>query len=113
MTVTVKAFCRSPGCRVLVDRGFCPAHRKAERAERGATDADKFYGTARWKRLREYHRTREPFCRMCLKEEGRYVLGTLVDHVLPIEEGGEAMDDSNLQTLCDRHHAQKRQRERK
>jgi 5-methylcytosine-specific restriction endonuclease McrA len=27
-------------------------------------------------------------------------VGEIVDHIIPIEEGGEFMDTENLQTLC-------------
>lgn len=37
---------------------------------------------------------------------GRVALGTEVDHITPLWQGG-ADDDANLQTLCTRCHAKK------
>lgn len=49
----------------------------------------------------------EPFCRICGKP------GTMVDHVEPINNGGDPYDIDNTQTLCDPCHNIKRQSERK
>jgi 5-methylcytosine-specific restriction endonuclease McrA len=36
---------------------------------------------------------------MCLKE-GRYTTATIVDHIVPIRQGGARLDINNLQSLC-------------
>ncbi len=45
----------------------------------------------------------EPLCRMC----GR--LADLVDHIVPIMDGGAVLDEENLQSLCTACHARKTQ----
>lgn len=35
----------------------------------------------------------------------------MVDHIVPLHEGGDSLDWSNLQPLCNRCHARKRGRE--
>lgn len=55
------------------------------------------YGSA-WRRIRDRHLAREPLCEMC-KEQGRYVLATLVHHVNPLSDGG-THDESKLMSLC-------------
>lgn len=44
----------------------------------------------------------EPVCRMC-----KDALATMVDHILPIRDGGDRLAYSNLQPLCVKCHARK------
>jgi 5-methylcytosine-specific restriction enzyme A len=69
----------------------------------------RFYNSARWQKIRSAHRKIEPCCRECAKSH-RVVLGQCVDHIVPKRKGGTD-DESNLQTLCNWHHDQKRKRE--
>lgn len=99
--------CAQPLCPELVPRGerFCPAHRKdAERQDRLAEDKS-FYWSTKWRKLRAIFLRAHPIC-IC----GR--LATMVDHVVPIKQGGQALSQGNLQSMCDTCHAQKRQGER-
>jgi 5-methylcytosine-specific restriction protein A len=59
----------------------------------------KFYNTARWRRLRDWYRKQHPLCRECEKR-GIVTPGAVVDHIVPIEDGGALMDADNLQHLC-------------
>jgi 5-methylcytosine-specific restriction protein A len=49
-------------------------------------------------------------CQQC-KREARARVGTQVDHVVPVFEGGSD-DDANLEVICDEHHQAKNERER-
>mgnify|MGYP002853116460 CR=1 FL=1 len=71
---------------------------------RPATHA--FYSSMPWRKLREYVKRRNPLCAECLRN-GIVTQGTLVDHIVPIEEGGAKMDLSNLQVLCAACHNKK------
>ena len=73
-------------------------HRRPER--------HKIYNTARWQKLRNYKKKRNPLCEECLRQ-GRLTPATLVDHIIPIEEGGPAFDLENLQSLCSACHNKK------
>ncbi|MAO64278.1 MAG: hypothetical protein CL666_04705 [Balneola sp.] len=53
-----------------------------------------------------------PMCVECL-EEGHVKEGRVLDHIQPIERGGEKYNEDNLQWLCDRHHNMKRATEDK
>ena len=49
------------------------------------------------------HLHAEPLCRRCASL-GYTTAATLVDHILPIADGGAVLDEENLQSLCIRCH---------
>ena len=55
----------------------------------------KIYSSSRWQKLRDYKRRRNPLCEECLRQ-GLNTPAELVDHITPIEEGGEIFDLENL-----------------
>ena len=59
----------------------------------------KIYGTTRWQKLREYKRHRDPLCEECMRKNVITPMA-LVDHIIPISEGGAPFDMENLQSLC-------------
>lgn len=59
-----------------------------------------------WDKLRLAVMQDEPLCRRC-NDDGRTVAADLVDHIQPIEDGGERLDRANLQPLCRQCHAVK------
>lgn len=65
---------------------------------------ENFYHTPAWRNLRRKYITENPLCEEC-QRMGLVVPGNVVDHIVPIRKGGQALDESNLQTLCKRHHA--------
>ena len=111
--------CRIPGCRLhaVNEQRTCAMHETIEmrarfkknldkaRAEMRIGTGDGFYNTKAWKALRTWHINHEPLCRACGGP------GEMVDHIVSIQTGGEALDDSNLQTMCNACHASKRGRE--
>lgn len=68
--------------------------------------AGRFYDKRSWRRLRLAHLAMEPLCRTC-KRRGLVVAGRQVDHIKPIEDGGNEYDHANLQSLCDECHGRK------
>lgn len=38
---------------------------------------------------------------------GKATNGVLVDHIIPLDQGGERLNENNLQTLCAACHAKK------
>lgn len=52
-----------------------------------------------------------PLCAEYFRE-GRIIAATVLDHIKPIEQGGEAWDRANLQWLSNEKHQKKRGRER-
>ena len=53
---------------------------------------------------------KNPLCAEC-KAEGYTVAAALVDHIIPLSQGGKD-EDSNYQSLCVTHHNRKIARER-
>jgi 5-methylcytosine-specific restriction protein A len=87
----------------------------------GRFHISKFYKTTEWRKVRLSHLMEHPICVMC-QSEGRPKTGNTIDHIKPINPAdpydtqggrfGEALDSSNLQTLCEHHHAVKSANER-
>ena len=94
--------------------GQCPIHAAhgRQQADTKTEEERRFYGSNLWKNIRQAHRINEPLCREC-KKQGRVTAMYVVDHIQPIRDGGNPTDGDNLQSLCERHHNEKRNRERR
>ena len=68
------------------------------------------YGTRQWKNFAKDHKRNSPYCAHCILE-GKYKLGEVSDHIIPINRGGSVWDEANLQNLCRYHDNVKRSRE--
>ncbi|WP_425057877.1 hypothetical protein SCACP_24430 [Sporomusa carbonis] len=108
--------CSQPGCPELTDGLYCDWHRKDEYKEYNRFKRDaaskRFYGFHQWKKLRQQKLSRDPLCEHCAKES-KVVPATVVDHIVPIKEGGAAWDMNNLQSLCRYHDDVKGLKDRK
>ena len=107
--------CRMTGCPNLTDRKscYCEAHEKVmqrhyDHFTRGYDQHERYGST--WKRIRDRHLAGHPLCEMC-KEQGRYVLASLVHHIRPISDGG-THEESNLMSLCVSCHERIHQRKK-
>ena len=60
-------------------------------------DNGKFYRSARWMRVRDAYRMANPLCAN-YEQCGNAMV--IVDHIIPISEGGALFDWQNLQSLC-------------
>ena len=70
----------------------------------------KFYQSTAWRKLRKVKLEQNPLCEECFKK-GVHTPAKVVDHIVPINRGGAALDIVNLQSLCDRCHNVKSARE--
>lgn len=113
MPAKFKRPCRYPGCPALVlDSSFCADHANAGRSyanERADVNPDlarakAFYKSPQWRRLRAHVLATCPRCPCGLP-------ATMVDHITPINQGGDKLDPRNLQQMCNSCHARKRQQE--
>lgn len=82
-------------------------YHKREPHEGRTSKNRKFYDSAAWRRTRLIHISNNPFCVQCM-DKGLYVDCTgrsgVVDHIVPINEGGAKLSPTNLQTLCNECH---------
>ena len=107
MPWAVPSACVVPGCPGHgTVKGRCRAHALTE-ADRPNQDVRRWYRTARWARLRDQVRARNPLCIHC-ERAGRIEGWTDVDHIVP-HRGDPRLfwDVDNLQGLCAGHHAEK------
>lgn len=87
----------------------------------GRYHVNKFYKSPEWRGARLAHLQENPICVTC-QEENHPTIGNTVDHIKPINpkdaydtqggKYGEPLDSSNLQTMCEHHHAIKSGKER-
>ena len=56
--------------------------------------------------VRKQKLTSSPFCEECYKN-GTIIKATMVDHIVPIKQGGAPLDMDNLQSLCWSCHSRK------
>lgn len=117
MPLSAPTPCRHPGCgAVLAKPGYCGIHRRAVHRDYGrarrAFDAELgFYQSAQWRAVRAAFLRQHPLCCAC-EQRGRVVPAVVVDHVVPIKQGGARFDPKNLQSLCVSDHNAKSAKER-
>lgn len=69
-----------------------------------------WYGTTRWRRLRDDHIKQNRLCVRCMAE-ARVELATVVDHVVPHRGDPDLFWTGELQSLCANHHSAAKQSE--
>jgi 5-methylcytosine-specific restriction protein A len=104
-------YCAHPGCSELVSRGYCEKHERVQKAKRNLKKRDEFYGTNRWRKVRNRYWKLHPLCEDCLSR-GITKQADMVDHIEEIKAGGAKLDPNNLRALCWGCHAKKTVRER-
>jgi len=72
---------------------------------------ENIYHTTRWEKLRKQRLMIEPLCRECMKRN-IITIATVVDHVIPIKQGGPPWKLENTQSMCEVCHNKKRREER-
>src|SRR5690554_5661002 len=106
--------CNHPGCRRLVEKGYCDEHRRQRSQEydrwRGSS-AERGYGH-RWRKYREWFLKQNPLCVECRKR-GKLTPATEVDHIRP-HKGDPVLfwdAENNWQGLCKSCHSRKTAKE--
>src|SRR3990172_8443180 len=96
-----KSICTYPNCRALIPRkeSRCPLHPYEQRRapDDRASARTRGYDHA-WEKLRAWYLTRQPVCEM--RYESCTQVATMVDHIIPIADGGKRLDQDNLQSGC-------------
>jgi len=75
-----------PKCKTITTKIYDKTYRDKE--------ADKFYHSAKWKRVRKIQLKKHPLCCECGKP------ATVADHIIEIKDGGCKLCLDNLQSLC-------------
>jgi len=94
--------------------GNSPAHAEALQGVAGMSGNDyrkrmaRLYGSARWKKLREWQLATEPLCAFCA-ERGRTTPATVADHVKPHRGDEHAFWNGPFQSLCASCHSSDKQ----
>ena len=100
--------CRTPGCGVLIrgKPGHCEEHRPQVRKQQdsGRPPASRRGYDRDWRRRRAAFLADHPYC----VRDGE--TATVVDHIVPLAEGGPD-DESNWQSLCKTCHDSWKQRQ--
>ena len=86
-------------------------HRDYGRVRRSFDVEVGFYQSSRWRAVRAAVLRERPLCCAC-ERAGALVAARVVDHVVPIKDGGERFDAANLQPLCVPCHNRKTASER-
>ena len=99
--------CAYPGCPELVEGGYCEEHKKKRNQEYNKYGRDEFtkyfYKSKEWLILRAEQLKLHPLCEECFKQ-GKIKKARIVDHIVPIKQGGAKLDLHNLQSFCSYHH---------
>lgn len=112
MPVSAFRICTYPGCTNLVRSGRCAKHtQQADRLFPHDPVSQRLYSSKRWKELRAAHLADEPYCREHLRR-GERVKATTVDHIEPHKGDEQKFFAGPFQSLCQRCHAIKTNRER-
>lgn len=92
--------CRHPGCPGLTQSTYCEIHkRKAKRSSDQARPSARQRGyDRRWEEYRANYLAQNPDCQQCGDP------ATVVDHIVPVEQGGSFWDPRNHQPMCKRCH---------
>jgi 5-methylcytosine-specific restriction protein A len=69
------------------------------------------YQSHKWRKHRKLFLQEFPLCREC-QNNGKIVPAVVVDHITPINQGGDKFNYDNLQPLCSSCHNKKSGRER-
>jgi 5-methylcytosine-specific restriction endonuclease McrA len=106
-----------PGCPVLVQSGRCAKHRQAYEKARGTAEQRGY--DAAWAKFSRVWRQQHPLCgeradgqlypeHSACARDGITSPAGATDHIRSMANGGEKYDEKNLQSLCVRCNAAKR-----
>ncbi|QOY37054.1 HNH endonuclease [Anaerobacillus isosaccharinicus] len=107
--------CSKSHCPNLTYETYCDQHKSVKAENNRYYDkyhrsdrSKKFYHSKAWKRVRELIKIRDNgLCRHCL-ENKRITVGTIVDHIIPLEQDWDKrLHEDNLQLLCQSCHNKK------
>ncbi|MFT7283306.1 HNH endonuclease [Nonlabens sp.] len=75
-----------------------------------SVDNSKFYNSRTWRKHRSRFLEKFPMCLHC-ERNGITTPANIVDHIHSISQGGDKLNDTNLQPLCKKCHEKKSAKE--
>jgi 5-methylcytosine-specific restriction protein A len=87
---------------VNIKRGYKPERIAFERDN----DNIEFYNSWPWRKAAKKFKDKNPLCVQCDKN-GIVTTVKVVDHIIPINKGGERLNEQNFQSLCESCHNKK------
>lgn len=90
-----------PNVKRTVRRPWIPEHKAFEGFKHHNSE---FYQSRTWRKARANKLQLSPLCEECLRH-GRTTEATMVDHIIPINKGGDPLALDNLQSLCHSCHS--------
>jgi len=70
-----------------------------------------FYNSTRWRKTAKSYRASNPLCEVS-NHFGNVVAAQMVDHIIPINQGGAKYDPCNLMSMCHKLHNKKSGKEK-
>lgn len=91
-----------------IKRSWVPETKPFQREQ----DNSAFYNSRTWRKLRKFVLDKNPLCVEC-ERKGLVTVASVGDHIIPINQGGAPLDETNIQPLCKKCHDSKSGREGK
>ena len=85
-----------------IHRSYVPERKAFEREN----DNSEFYNSWPWRKAAKRFKDKNPLCVECDKH-GIVTQVKVVDHIVPINKGGEKLNEANFQSLCESCHNKK------
>lgn len=85
-----------------IQRSYVPERKAFEREN----DNSDFYNSWPWRKAAKRFKQSNPICVKC-DEVGIVTPVKVVDHIIPINRGGEKLNEANFQSLCESCHNKK------
>lgn len=90
-----------------IQRSYLPERKAFERVN----DNSEFYNSWPWRKAAKRYKDKNPICVEC-EREGIVTPVKVVDHIIPINKGGDKLNESNFQSLCEVCHNKKSAKEK-
>ena len=96
----------------MVDSGksYCIDHQRQKDRDYSKTRGSSPYNNRAWMVYRVWYLKRHRLCVECAKE-GKTVVATEVDHIVPLSKGGDFWEPSNHCAMCKPCHSRKTAKE--
>ena len=102
--------CNHPGCGTAIPAKdkHCIAHLPLHKDDyKRKIPQTGIYASPRWRKYRQWYLNRNPACVHKTNQIECGELATVIDHIIPVNQGGSFWHSENHQAMCKRHHDKK------